>query len=254
MLDADSFVAPWNGTWDIETDVGFLNDGSITVTQTSEKNATITVASGLNGGTISNVKIVGAKLLVFRLKAFSFFEDKVKTVTFGLLLDDDNLDLAAGLAKVKGANHPHEASADLQDGTGPTGAVVSFASITNKDKKKHFLTIGLANFGPAAVPREGFELLIIFGDDANNPQTTLQLLQVDSQGLVANATGVVAGHTTLRFWFGPMLSVSDRPFLRLHFAMPEGWDRELSVAIWIVDEAGGPFIPKQAIFDAYNAW
>ena len=106
-----------------------------------------------------------------------------------------------GFSKAVGSDTTHVATGTRQPGTGPATTTVSIAAKTPSINVTAGTTatfvVSLANLGPAAIPANGFRLLIIFPDNATSTTTRITIEHIISHEFTGYTTGTSGFNSTL---------------------------------------------------------
>ena len=156
-------IKQWQGTWNVTTDVPFLGNGSVQITQTGGRTFQATT-TGLNGTTLTGFKATGDDRLAFSARARDLAGNP-KKVTFSVTLDTSSFASFSGPIKVSGENDHHSVSASKVSNTGPSTADVQVAlsgPSSVKNGGNYSFLVGVQNLGPAPLPTELVQVFIYF--------------------------------------------------------------------------------------------
>ncbi len=250
--EVNSFVKPWQGTWTVFSDVPFLENGTISINQTSTKpNGVSAILTGLSNATVKQVRVLGDVVLFLSLRVYNNISERTVTVKTALGLRDSLLDFE-GIAKVQGGSaHEHEFWGGRL--SGPTTAMVEIEAVaTNTIPRRHevfpaTVSFGLTNHGEAAVPLGGAQFLIVFDDDVNVEGGAVQIERIFQHGFASVEQTVVNGHTALLCIVNPLLNPpngnKNATFISVR-CFPTGPGNDMSVTGKLTDVPSHPIVPE----------
>lgn len=256
--DGATFVKPWQGTWNLSTDVPFMADGTITINQTSNTpKGTTAMVTGLSGATVRKIKVVGDVVLALQLSVFNSISERTVKVTTALVHTSDLLHFQ-GDAKVQGGGaHEHTFLGERVSGPGSAMVDLTAYAIDSDVRGDRVVpgtaTFQLTNLGEAGIPQGGSQFLIVFNDEAGVPGKDVQIGRIWHIGFASVQPTVVDGHTALicvsNQWLNPNRK-SGSAGIAMQVTPPT--DSGIEVTGKLTDVAGHPIIPEtQAIVSVH---